>query len=146
MIIVWNHRFATRNSKQNCSNSIKTLFSKLIFLLQLIMQNFLRQRLIIMSTKFVAKNILMLLFIEQFIIRTCLKMIKSFICCSFSKSIFAKSTFLLKTTRVFLTKMFCYVFIEIVVRSTLDVFDISIWKRNDHNRCFRIVFLNTIWI
>ena len=38
-----------------------------------------------MITKLVAKNSLMLLFIKQFIIRTCLKMIKSFI---FSKTIF----------------------------------------------------------
>ena len=46
-------------------NSTKTLFFKLIswFLLQLIMQDFLRQRLMIMSTKFVIKNSLLLLLI-----------------------------------------------------------------------------------
>ena len=46
----------------------------------------------------------------------------------------------------FLTRMFWYAFIEINVRSIIDVFDISIWKRNDYNRCFRIVFSNTTWM
>ena len=44
-------------------NSTKTLHFKLIFLLQSIMQNFLRQCLMTMSTKFVVKNSLLLLFV-----------------------------------------------------------------------------------
>ena len=44
-------------------NSTKSLFFKLIFILQLVMQNFLRQRLMTSSTKFVIENSLLLLFI-----------------------------------------------------------------------------------
>ena len=58
------------------------------FLLQLVMQDFLRQRLIIMSAKLVVEIrwCYCLLFIEIFITSTWLKMIKWFIWCSFSKS------------------------------------------------------------
>ena len=57
-----------------------------------------------------------------------------------------RKSFLLKSSCDFLTRIFWHVFIEIIARSVFDVFDVSIWKRDDHNRCFRIVFSDTIWM
>ena len=88
LIVVQDCNFVTKNLKRNCSNSTKTLLFKLIFLLQLVMQSFLRQRLMMMSTKFVAKNSLMFLFIVFFWTFHYAnwiwsKIVKSFICCCF---------------------------------------------------------------
>ena len=76
-------------------NSTKTLLFELIFLMQSIMQNFLRQRLMIMSTKFVAKNSLMLLFIAYWAIHytnlsendQLIQLLNNSMIVSFSKSI-----------------------------------------------------------
>ena len=96
-----------KNLKWNCSISIKHYFSNWFLflhsesswflfiswiLLQLFMQNFLRQRLMLMTTKFVVKNSLMLMFVVWLLniyYANLIELIMSFVCCSFLKSTFA---------------------------------------------------------
>ena len=50
---------------------------------------------------------------------------------------FFDRVFLLKSSCDFLTRIFWYIFIEIIVRS---VFAVRYWKRNDRKHCSRIIF------
>ena len=114
-------------------NSTKLLFFKLIFILQLIMQNFLRQCLITKSTKFVVENSLLLLFIELFVMRCefvrkyiWLKMIKSFDCCFFL-SIFANQ-FLLKQYKIFAIVLNAISFVTFTISIDFDWMFINVIK------------------
>ena len=90
----------TKNLKWNCFEFSEKHYFELIFLLQLAMRSFLRQRLMLMSAKLVAKNSLLLLLIVWLLKSSLYDMnlienVQLTQLLIFSWSVFAKSTFIL---------------------------------------------------